>query len=112
MAKDNYTQQTQARIDTLRDKLKKIEGAKEFSDTPSGALLIEHIQSEVNRIFKEMTSGEPLSREDYLVAHSAITVYRGMLKAIAGKINDEAQVKKELEDATTKLRLQQEQANS
>lgn len=111
--KNNYSKQLTSKIDSLRDKLQKIEGAKEFGNTPSGKLLLDHMQSEVNRIFKEMTSGNPLTREEYLVAHSAITVYRGMLKAIASKVTDEATVKKELEDETAKLRLQQqEQAQS
>lgn len=105
--KKNYTKQLNEKIDSLRKRLEKIEGAKTFGDTPAGAILIEHIQDEVNRIFKEMTSGEPMEREAYLVAHSAITVYRGMLKAIANKVNDEAKVKKDLEDETAKLRAQQ-----
>ena len=105
--KNKYGKQLQNKIDNLRDKLRKIESAKEFDKTPAGALLIEHIQEEVNRIFKEMTDGDPLDREAYLVNHAAISVYRGMLKAIANKATDEAKVKKELEDVTTKQRLQQ-----
>lgn len=104
MAEKTYTQQLQEKLEGLRSKLQKIEAAKTFDQDPRGALLIEHIQSEVNRIFKEMTEGEPLDREKYLVNHAAITVYRGMLKAIAGKVNEEATVKKELEDVTAKQR--------
>lgn len=106
MEKDKYTKQLTNKIDNLRKRLRDIESAKEFDKTPAGALLIEHIQDEVNRIFKDMTDGEPLDREAYLVNHAAISVYRGMLKAIANKATDEAKTKRELEDATAKLKLQ------
>ena len=107
MEEKTYTQQLQDKIDGLRKKLQKVEAAKEFGDHPAGAIIIEHIQSEVNRIFKEMTSGEPLEREKYLVAHSAITLYRGMLKAIVQTADNEARVKKEIENETAKLRARQ-----
>ena len=106
MDEKKYSKQLVTKIDGLREKLRKIESAKEFDKTPAGALLIEHIQEEVNRIFKDMTDGEPMDRETYLVAHASITVYRGMLKAIANKATDEAKTKRELEDATKKLQLQ------
>lgn len=107
MAEKTYSDQLQEKVELLRKKLQKIEAAKGFGDTPEGAIIVEHIQSEVNRLFKDMTSGEPLDRETYLVAHSAISLYRGMLKAIVNTADNEARVKKELEDETKRIRARQ-----
>ena len=111
MAEKTYVDQLQEKIDSLRKKLEKSQAAKEFGDSPSGAIILEHIQSEVNRLFKEMTSGAPLDRENYLVAHAAITVYRGMLKAIVNTADNEARVKKDIEDETAKLRANRAEQN-
>lgn len=112
MADQDYKKKLDQKVENLRKRLEKVEGAKEFGNTPAGEVLIEHIQSEVNRIFKDMTTGDPLPREEYLVAHSAISLYRGILSAIANKVNEEEKAKKDLENATEQQRAAKKQPNA
>lgn len=100
----SYKAKLDAKVEGLRKKLEKIEAAKTFDQTPAGQIIVEHIQGEVNSIFKDMTNGDPLDREEYLVAHASISLYRGILVAISNQVREEQKAKRELEDATEQQR--------
>lgn len=105
MMEDNtYTGKLQKKIDKLREDMSAISAAKTFDQDPRGALLVDYIRNEVNELFERLTTGNLLERDEYIRVHTAMIVYRGMLRAIANKANDEQRVNQEMKDATDKLK--------
>lgn len=101
-----YREDLEKKLENLREKLSKAKAAENFSETAEGAILLDHIQQEVNDHFKAMSEGLPLEREEYLVRHAALTIYRGMAKAIYTTAQDKDRLEEELNDTLQKLKLE------